>query len=72
MKVSCFTCKNFLKTFSHNSENNRLKDNLLLCKKIGFRIFDNKNPNIYCNFYSPIQPRPKPIINKLYIKNSLN
>lgn len=72
MKVSCFTCKYFIKTFAHNSENNISKDNLLLCNKIGFRIFDYKNPKIHCNLYSPVEPSPKPgnyIGNKSIIKS---
>jgi hypothetical protein len=68
MKVSCFTCKYFIKTLQHISEKNISKDaDLSLCSKIGFRIFDHRNPNIYCNFYSPIEPI-KVVENKIGLK----
>ena len=67
MKVSCFTCKYFIKTLQHINEKNISKVDLSLCSKIGFRIFDDKNPNIYCNFYSPIEPI-KVVENKIGLK----
>ena len=101
MKVSCFNCKYFIKTVTHNkpscientksispsklvtsinwdevnkkiyNENNISKDDLLLCSKIGFRIFDNKNPNIYCNFFNPIK-EPTNIENNIIVNKKEN
>ena len=55
IKVSCFTCKYFMKTLIHISENNQKKKiaDLSLCSKLGFRIFEKGDTKIYCNFHLP-------------------
>ena len=58
IKVSCFTCKYFMKTLIHireHEQQNKIAD-LSLCSKLGFRIFDKGNTKMYCNFHLPIEP----------------
>lgn len=57
IKVSCDTCKFFIKKFAHNNKNKN--PDLLLCDKIGFRIVEKGDPPIYCDYYEKKDPFKK-------------
>jgi len=55
-KVDCKSCIFFLNRVINNTIEKT--PDLSLCSKIGFRIFDKKDPLIDCAFYTPQPPTP--------------